>query len=146
MARPGTGPVTSSPVGPTMRWAAAAGTRYWTPHWAARRTSTGRRRVRPCTVQLRMPSLAQEPRAGSAMGGSVGSAMECSTSQAAVPLPVAYWMLKVVLSPIFFLLWRVRIEGREHVPATGPAVLAAHHQSVSDSFFLPLVLRRRVTY
>jgi 1-acyl-sn-glycerol-3-phosphate acyltransferase len=80
------------------------------------------------------------------MGGSVGSAMECSTSQAAVPLPVAYWMLKVVLSPIFFLLWRVRIEGREHVPATGPAVLAANHQSFSDSFFLPLVLRRRVTY
>ncbi len=61
-------------------------------------------------------------------------------------MPVAYWMLKVVLSPIFFLLWRVRIEGREHVPATGPAVLAANHQSFSDSFFLPLVLRRRVTY
>jgi 1-acyl-sn-glycerol-3-phosphate acyltransferase len=61
-------------------------------------------------------------------------------------LPVAYWMLKVVLSPIFFLLWRVRIEGREHVPATGPAVLAANHQSFCDSFFLPLVVRRRVTY
>jgi 1-acyl-sn-glycerol-3-phosphate acyltransferase len=55
-------------------------------------------------------------------------------------------MLKVVLSPIFFLLWRVRIEGREHIPATGPAVLAANHQSFCDSFFLPLVLRRRVTY
>jgi 1-acyl-sn-glycerol-3-phosphate acyltransferase len=61
-------------------------------------------------------------------------------------LPVAYWMLKVVLSPIFFVLWRVRIEGREHIPATGPAVLAANHQSFCDSFFLPLVLRRRVTY
>jgi 1-acyl-sn-glycerol-3-phosphate acyltransferase len=61
-------------------------------------------------------------------------------------LPVAYWMLKVVLSPIFFLLWRVKIEGREHIPATGPAVLAANHQSFCDSFFLPLVLRRRVTY
>jgi 1-acyl-sn-glycerol-3-phosphate acyltransferase len=61
-------------------------------------------------------------------------------------LPVAYWMLKVVLSPIFFVLWRVRIEGREHIPVTGPAVLAANHQSFCDSFFLPLVLRRRVTY
>ena len=28
----------------------------------------------------------------------------------------------------------------------GPAVLAANHQSFCDSFFLPLVLRRRVTY
>jgi 1-acyl-sn-glycerol-3-phosphate acyltransferase len=59
---------------------------------------------------------------------------------------VAYWILKAVLSPVFFLLWRVKIEGREHVPAHGPAVLAANHQSFCDSFFLPLALRRRVTY
>ncbi|HVB93597.1 MAG TPA: lysophospholipid acyltransferase family protein [Acidimicrobiales bacterium] len=59
---------------------------------------------------------------------------------------MAYWILKVVLSPIFFLLWRVEIDGREHVPKHGPAVLAANHQSFCDSFFLPLVLRRRVTY
>jgi 1-acyl-sn-glycerol-3-phosphate acyltransferase len=59
---------------------------------------------------------------------------------------VAYWILKVLLTPVFYLLWRVRVEGREHVPAHGPAVLAANHQSFCDSFFLPLVLRRRVTY
>lgn len=59
---------------------------------------------------------------------------------------MAYWILKAVLSPVFFLLWRVKIEGREHVPAHGPAVLAANHQSFCDSFFLPLALRRRVTY
>ncbi len=55
-------------------------------------------------------------------------------------------MFKVVLSPLFFLLWRVRVEGRELVPSHGPAVLAANHQSFCDSFFLPLVLRRRLTY
>jgi 1-acyl-sn-glycerol-3-phosphate acyltransferase len=59
---------------------------------------------------------------------------------------VAYWIFKVVLSPFFYLLWRVRVEGRENVPGHGPAVLAANHQSFCDSFFLPLVLRRRVTY
>jgi 1-acyl-sn-glycerol-3-phosphate acyltransferase len=59
---------------------------------------------------------------------------------------VAYWVFKALLSPVFFLFWRVRVEGREHVPAHGPAVLAANHQSFCDSFFLPLVLRRRVTY
>ncbi len=59
---------------------------------------------------------------------------------------MAYWLLKAVLSPFLFLLWRVRVEGREHVPAHGPAVLAANHQSFCDSFFLPLVLKRRVTY
>jgi len=72
--------------------------------------------------------------------------MECSTAHAAIPWLVAYWILKVVLSPIFFLLWRVKVEGREHIPAHGPAVLAANHQSFCDSFFLPLVVRRRVTY
>ncbi len=59
---------------------------------------------------------------------------------------MAYWILKVILSPIFFVLWRVEIEGRENVPKHGPAVLAANHQSFCDSFFLPLVMRRRVTY
>ena len=64
----------------------------------------------------------------------------------AIPLPVAYWVFKVLLSPLFFLLWRVKVEGRHHVPDHGPAVVAANHQSFCDSFFLPLVLRRRLTY
>ena len=72
--------------------------------------------------------------------------MGCSTAHVAIPWLVAYWILKVVLSPVFFLLWRVKVEGREHIPVHGPAVLAANHQSFCDSFFLPLVLRRRVTY
>jgi len=59
---------------------------------------------------------------------------------------VAYWVMKVVLTPIFYLFWRVRVEGRDNVPGHGPAVLAANHQSFCDSLFLPLVVRRRVTY
>ena len=59
---------------------------------------------------------------------------------------MAYWVMKVLLSPVFYLLWRVRVEGRENVPGHGPAVLAANHQSFCDSLFLPLVVRRRVTY
>ena len=59
---------------------------------------------------------------------------------------MAYWVFKVLLSPLFMLLWRVRVEGRHHIPDHGPAVLAANHQSFCDSFFLPLVLRRRLTY
>ncbi|MGB7051806.1 MAG: lysophospholipid acyltransferase family protein [Acidimicrobiales bacterium] len=59
---------------------------------------------------------------------------------------VAYWIFKITLSPVLFLLWRVRVEGRDRVPGKGPAILAANHQSFCDSLFLPLVLRRRVTY
>lgn len=59
---------------------------------------------------------------------------------------MAYWVFKAVLGPLFYLFWRVRVEGRHHVPTDGPAILAANHQSFCDSFFLPLVLRRRLTY
>jgi 1-acyl-sn-glycerol-3-phosphate acyltransferase len=59
---------------------------------------------------------------------------------------MVYWVTKAILTPIFFVLWRVRVEGRENVPRHGPAVLAANHQSFCDSFFVPLVVRRRVTF
>jgi 1-acyl-sn-glycerol-3-phosphate acyltransferase len=59
---------------------------------------------------------------------------------------VAYWVLKALLTPIFFLLFRVKVEGREHIPKHGPVVLAANHQSFCDSFFIPLVVARRVTF
>jgi len=55
-------------------------------------------------------------------------------------------MLKVVLTPAFLLLFRVRVEGRDNVPRHGPVILAANHQSFCDSLFLPLVVRRKVTY
>ncbi len=59
---------------------------------------------------------------------------------------MAYRVLKLLLTPIFLLLWRVRVEGAEHVPAGGPVVLAPNHVAFLDSVFLPLVVRRRVTF
>jgi 1-acyl-sn-glycerol-3-phosphate acyltransferase len=59
---------------------------------------------------------------------------------------VTYWVLKGILTPVFFVFWRVKVEGRENIPKTGPAVLAANHQSFCDSFFIPLVVRRKVTF
>ena len=41
---------------------------------------------------------------------------------------------------------RVKVEGKENLPRHGPAVLAANHQSFCDSLFIPLVVRRRVTF
>ena len=59
---------------------------------------------------------------------------------------MAYWIVKAVLWPLLRLVYRVRITGRDQVPRRGPAVLAANHQSFCDSLFIPLVVRRRVTY
>jgi 1-acyl-sn-glycerol-3-phosphate acyltransferase len=59
---------------------------------------------------------------------------------------VFYWLLKTVLTPVLRFFYRVRVEGLGHVPETGPAILASNHLSFSDSIFLPLVLRRRITF
>ncbi|MER3453281.1 MAG: 1-acyl-sn-glycerol-3-phosphate acyltransferase, partial [Acidimicrobiia bacterium] len=59
---------------------------------------------------------------------------------------MAYWILKAILTPVLRFFYKVRVEGAENVPAKGPAILASNHLSFCDSIFLPLVLRRRVTF
>ncbi|MFE2580007.1 lysophospholipid acyltransferase family protein [Streptomyces sp. NPDC059378] len=44
------------------------------------------------------------------------------------------------------MIFRPWVEGLENVPAEGPAILASNHLSFSDSFFLPAVLDRKVTF
>ena len=57
-----------------------------------------------------------------------------------------YPVARAVLTPPFKLLWRLRVSGLEHVPASGSAILCPNHTSVIDSFFLPLSLPRRITF
>jgi 1-acyl-sn-glycerol-3-phosphate acyltransferase len=57
-----------------------------------------------------------------------------------------YWIVKGLLTPIVRVFVRVRVEGREHVPRRGAVILASNHRSFLDSIFIPLVLRRRVTF
>ena len=59
---------------------------------------------------------------------------------------MAYWILKIVLTPILHLVYRIRIEGKEHLPRKGAVILAANHRSFLDSIFIPLVVGRRVTF
>ncbi|WP_066932069.1 lysophospholipid acyltransferase family protein [Streptomyces sp. NBRC 110611] len=44
------------------------------------------------------------------------------------------------------LAFRPWVEGLENIPAEGAAILASNHLSFSDSFFLPAVLDRKVTF
>jgi 1-acyl-sn-glycerol-3-phosphate acyltransferase len=59
---------------------------------------------------------------------------------------LGYWVTKAILTPVLRLLFRIRVQGREHVPRRGAAVLASNHVAFCDSLFLPLMLRRRLTY
>ncbi|GAA1006105.1 1-acyl-sn-glycerol-3-phosphate acyltransferase [Streptomyces sp. F-3] len=58
-----------------------------------------------------------------------------------------YHLLKhVLLGPLLKAVFRPRIEGLEHVPASGPAIVAGNHLSFSDHFLMPAVLKRRITF
>jgi 1-acyl-sn-glycerol-3-phosphate acyltransferase len=58
-----------------------------------------------------------------------------------------YWFLKfVAIGPAVRLVFRPRAEGRENVPAAGAAILASNHLSAADWIFMPLSLKRRVTF
>ena len=57
-----------------------------------------------------------------------------------------YPIAKAVLTPLFRASWKFRLEGVDNVPATGGAILCPNHTSVLDSFFVPALLPRRVTY
>lgn len=58
-----------------------------------------------------------------------------------------YWLMKYVLpGPLLRLFWPTKVTGRENIPETGGAILASNHLAVADSFFMPLYVKRRVTF
>lgn len=57
-----------------------------------------------------------------------------------------YQAAKFVVEPLVKLVFRPRVEGLENIPADGAAILAANHLSFSDSFFIPIVVPRHVTF
>ena len=58
-----------------------------------------------------------------------------------------YWLFKYIfMGPLLALLGRPKVEGLEYVPQSGPAILASNHLAVADSFYLCLVVRRRITF
>lgn len=57
-----------------------------------------------------------------------------------------YPVAKAVIKPLFSFAWRFHVEGADNVPVSGPAIICPNHTSVLDSFFVPAVLPRRITY
>jgi 1-acyl-sn-glycerol-3-phosphate acyltransferase len=51
-----------------------------------------------------------------------------------------------VLTPAFRFGWRIHLEGAQNVPGQGGAIVCPNHVSVIDSFLLPSVLPRRITF
>lgn len=58
-----------------------------------------------------------------------------------------YWILKhLLIGPLVKTVFRPWVEGAEHIPEKGPVILVGNHLSVIDSFFLPLMIERRVSF
>lgn len=60
--------------------------------------------------------------------------------------PLLYRFLHAVLPPMVNAVYRPWTEGLEHIPASGPGILASNHLSFLDSVFLPAVLDRPVYF
>lgn len=55
-------------------------------------------------------------------------------------------LVRLVMLPLSMLLYRVRTSDCEHVPGSGPAIIAPNHFSAMDHFFCGIYLRRRVRF
>jgi 1-acyl-sn-glycerol-3-phosphate acyltransferase len=53
---------------------------------------------------------------------------------------------RVAAGPLYRLLWPIRIDGLEHVPDRGPAIIAANHISFFDSVALIMAVRRPLSF
>jgi 1-acyl-sn-glycerol-3-phosphate acyltransferase len=60
--------------------------------------------------------------------------------------PVFYWTMRAILVPFFLLYFRMARIGREHLPRSGPLLLASNHRSFLDPFVIGTLVRRPVYY
>lgn len=73
----------------------------------------------------------------------VTTAERPTTAPRAKRLPT---VLRAGLVPLTRLAFRPDVHGAAHVPRTGPVILAANHLSFVDSFLIPLMTPRRVSF
>ena len=60
--------------------------------------------------------------------------------------PVVYRVARFLMVPFFLLYFRMSRVGREHLPRSGPLLLAANHRSFLDPFVIGTLVRRPVYY
>jgi 1-acyl-sn-glycerol-3-phosphate acyltransferase len=60
--------------------------------------------------------------------------------------PLVYYPVRAILQPFFHLYFRMSRIGREHLPESGPVIIAANHRSFLDPFVIGTMTRRPVYY
>jgi 1-acyl-sn-glycerol-3-phosphate acyltransferase len=57
-----------------------------------------------------------------------------------------YAVASAVIPPVVKAVWRPTVHGLEHIPRTGPVILASNHLSFADSIVIPVVVPRKVVF
>lgn len=57
-----------------------------------------------------------------------------------------YALARLTVLALFRTIWRPVIEGRAHIPLTGPLIVASNHLSFIDSIVIPLAVPRPVVF
>jgi 1-acyl-sn-glycerol-3-phosphate acyltransferase len=63
-----------------------------------------------------------------------------------VSVPLLYTIGQYTVAPAIRLAWRPTVEGLEHLPTRGGAVLAGNHLSVADEYILGAVVPRHIAF
>src|SRR6202790_2611102 len=87
---------------------------------------------------------AERPPSAAALGTDLSGFRERSLSRGVNPL--VYWTLRALLIPFFLVYFRMQRIGREHLPRSGPLLLASNHRSFLDPFVIGTLVRRPVYY
>ena len=57
-----------------------------------------------------------------------------------------YEIVHAVVPPVARAVWRPTVEGIDHVPPSGPVIVASNHLSFADSLVIPIVAPRKVVF
>src|ERR1700757_2848090 len=60
--------------------------------------------------------------------------------------PFVYWLVRAIFQPFFHIYFRLSRIGREHIPASGPVIIASNHRSFLDPFVIGTMARRPMYY
>jgi glycerol-3-phosphate dehydrogenase (NAD(P)+) len=102
--------------------------------------AAARSRTRPQAVSQWPRPAAGPAGADAALGEFRGRALNRGVN------PLLYWILRAILVPFFRVYFRMGRIGREHLPRSGPLLLAANHRSFLDPFVIGMLVRRPVYY
>jgi 1-acyl-sn-glycerol-3-phosphate acyltransferase len=111
---------------------------------------SGRIIRRPAGTGAMTPAAGQEPSTTAPCQRPAGSTANlsdfCDHALSKGVNPFLYWGLRAVLVPFFLVYFRLSRAGREHLPKSGPLLLASNHRSFLDPFVIGTLVRRPVYY